>query len=214
MDKELERRYMQCEVRAQENERGAMITGRPVVYDSRTNLGWFDEIIQKGALIGTDLRDVRLLVNHDFSMIPLARSRRNNGNSTMTLFVDDDGLGFEAFVDIENNARAKELYSAVQRGDISGMSFAFIIDSQTWDDLESDHPTRTINKIASIVELSACTFPAYEATEIYARSDSDALESARKALERAREERANSLESEKKRLELLKIKAKALKTWR
>lgn len=206
--KPLETRFMACEVRAEENEEGLIITGRPVVYNSRTNLGWFDEIIEAGALIGTDLRDVRLLVNHDFSSIPLARSRRNNGNSTMTLFVDDEGLRFVAILDPEN-ARAKELYSAVKRGDVSGMSFAFSIDGEKWDDIDSDHPTRTITKIASIVEISACTFPAYEATEIYARSDNEALENAKKALEKAREERAKTLESVKE-LELLKMKARAL----
>ena len=207
--KPLETRFMACEVRAEEREEGSIITGRPVVYNSRTNLGWFDEIIEAGALIGTDLRDVRLLVNHDFSSIPLARSRRNNGNSTMTLFVDDEGLGFEALLDTVKNARAKELYSAVDRGDVSGMSFAFSIDGEKWDDIDSDHPTRTITKIASIVEISACTFPAYEATEIFARSDNAAMEIAKKALEKAREERAKTLESVKE-LELLKMKARAL----
>ena len=208
--KPLETRFMACEVRAEEREEGSIITGRPVVYNSRTNLGWFDEIIAAGALIGTDLRDVRLLVNHDFSSIPLARSRRNNGNSTMTLFVDDEGLGFEALLDTIKNARAKELHSAVKRGDVTGMSFAFSIDGEKWDDIDSDHPTRTITKIASIVEISACTFPAYEATEIFARSDNEAMENAKKALEKAREERAKTLESVNKELELLKLKARAL----
>lgn len=208
--KPLETRFMACEVRAEEREEGSIITGRPVVYNSRTNLGWFDEIIEAGALIGTDLRDVRLLVNHDFSSIPLARSRRNNGNSTMTLSVDDEGLIFLAILDTEKNARAKELHSAVERGDVSGMSFAFSIDGEKWDDIDSDHPTRTITKIASIVEISACTFPAYEATEIFARSDNEAMENAKKALEKAREERAKTLESVNKELELLKLKARAL----
>lgn len=203
-------RFMACEVRAEVNESGSIITGRPVVYNSRTNLGWFDEIIEAGALNETDLRDVRLLVNHDFSSIPLARSRRNNGNSTMTLFVDDEGLSFQAVLDTEKNARAKELYSAVERGDVSGMSFAFSIDGEKWDDIDSDHPTRTITKIASIVKISACTFPAYEATEIFARSDNEAMENAKKALEKAREERAKTLESVKNELELLKLKARAL----
>lgn len=207
MKKELERRFLPCEVRAEANDRGTIITGRPVVYDSRTDLGVFDEIIAKDALIGTDLRDVRFLVNHDFNMIPLARSRRNNGNSTMTLFVDDNGLGFEANIDTENNATARELYSAVQRGDVSGMSFAFSVDGESWDDIKSEHPLRTITSIASIVEISAVTFPAYEATSINARSDSEALESARRALEKARRDAAESLESERRTLELLKAKA-------
>lgn len=73
-NKELERRSYNFEVRAEETEAGNIITGRPIVYNSRTDLGWFDEIIEPGALNNTDLTDVRFLVNHDTSKIPLARS--------------------------------------------------------------------------------------------------------------------------------------------
>ena len=77
--KELEQRSYSFEVRAEETERGKVITGRPIVYNSRTDIGPFDEIIESGALDNADLTDVRFLVNHDLSRIPLARSRRNNG---------------------------------------------------------------------------------------------------------------------------------------
>ena len=85
------------------------------MYNCRTNIGPFDEIIESGALAFTDLTDVRFLVNHDISKIPLARSRRNNGNSTMQLTVDNDGMGIRVLLDTENNADARSLYSAVQR---------------------------------------------------------------------------------------------------
>lgn len=124
-DKPLERRSYNFEIRAEETERGNIITGRPIVYNSRTDLGWYDEIIEPGALNNTDLTDVRFLVNHDTSKIPLARSRRNNGNSTMQLTVDNDGMTIRVILDTENNSEARALYSAVQRGDISGMSFMF-----------------------------------------------------------------------------------------
>lgn len=192
--KELIRRSYSFDIRAEslraENaERGNIITGRPIVYNSRTNIGPFDEIIDSGALDGADLRDVRFLVNHDLSKIPLARSRRNNGNSTMQLTPDSMGLKLWVELDTENNAEARALYSAVERGDISGMSFLFSVDSEKWDDLESDHPTRHITKFGSIIEISAVTFPAYESTEINARN-AQALDSARQALESARQQRA------------------------
>lgn len=117
-------------------------------------------------------------MNHDFSRIPLARSRNNNENSTMQLTPDADGLSIRVRLDVENNSEARALYSAVQRGDISGMSFLFGVKDDEWSDLESDHPTRTINKIAEVLEVSAVTFPAYESTEITARSAS-ALDDAR-----------------------------------
>ena len=185
--KELERRDFVFDVLAEEDEdEGSIITGRPVVYDSRTDLGYYDEIIERGALDRTDLTDVRLLVNHDLSKIPLARSRRNNGNSTMQLTVDNDGLGIRAKLDTENNAEAKALYSAVQRGDITGMSFMFSIDGEEWEGLETEHPLRRVKSIGSIVEVSAVIFPAYDATSIDARSK-EALDRARSALENARQ---------------------------
>lgn len=206
--KELERRSYNFEIRADENEGTAIITGRPIVYNSKTDLGWFDEVIELGALDGADLTDVRFLVNHDVSKIPLARSRRNNGNSTMQFSVDQQGLNLDwVKLDVENNSEARALYSAVQRGDISGMSFMFSIDQERWEDLESDHPTRHIEKIGSVVEVSAVTFPAYDTTSIDARSK-EALESARSAVETARQQNAQSLESDK--LELLKLKTETL----
>lgn len=205
MANELVQRSYSFEVRAEKTEQGNIITGRPIVYDSRTDLGWYDEIIEAGALDHTDLRDVRFLVNHDTSKIPLARSRNNNGNSTMHLTVNENGMDIRVALDTENNSEARALYSAVQRGDISGMSFMFGIDSEEWDDLETEHPTRRVKSISTVVEVSAVTFPAYEATEINAR-DKRALDNARSALESARRSQSMSLDSDKNELELIKLK--------
>ena len=204
------RRSFSFDVRAEENDSGERIlTGRPIVYNSRTDLGYYDEIIESGALNETDLRDVRFLVNHDTKMIPLARSRRNNGNSTMKLTPDFEGLNIDFVkLDVENNSTARALFSAVKRGDLSGMSFMFSIDKEQWDDPESDHPTRRILKIGSVVEISACTFPAYDSTEINARSKEE-LDSARSVLEKARQQRGKSVDTDE--ITLLKEK---IKLWR
>ena len=209
--KELERRSYNFEIRAEQGERGNIITGRPIVYNSRTDMGYFDEIIDIGALDGANLTDVRFLVNHDVSKIPLARSRRNNGNSTMQLSVDSQGLNIDRIdLDTENNAEARALYSAVQRGDITGMSFMFSVNDEEWENLESEHPTRRIKKIGSVVEISAVTFPAYEQTSIQARSK-EALENARSALENARQQKAETVDTANDdTLALLKEKTKTL----
>lgn len=207
--KQLESRSYMCEVRALDDseEKGSVITGRPIVYESVTDLGWFDEVIDRGALDGADLTDVRFLVNHDISNIPLARSRRNNGNSTMHLSTDYEGMSISAELDTENNAEARALYSAVKRGDVTGMSFMFSIDEESWEDLESEHPTRHILKIGSVVEVSAVTFPAYDSTSINARSSSEALERARLEVETARQQkREQNAEQDEKALELAKAK--------
>ena len=197
-------RAFNFEVRAENDEQhGSILTGSPIVFGERTDLGWCDEIIDDGALDDTDLRDVRFLVNHNTDMIPLARSRNNNENSTMQLsVVPQKGMDIRVDLDTENNAEAKSLYSAVQRGDLSGMSFMFAVNEDAWEDLDTEHPTRHIRSFAKVFEVSAVTFPAYEATSIQARGLSDALESARASLESARAE-ARAIERRKQKIRLL-----------
>lgn len=189
-DKEL-RAYM-CDVSTRDDEtHGNVLEGIPIRYDVATDIGgMWREIIDRGALDQADLKDVRFLVNHDTDSIPLARSRNNNANSTMQMTVEPDGLHVRVDLDTEGNPRAKELYSAVKRQDISGMSFMFTVKGDKWDDLNSDYPTRHITALDKVFEVSAVTFPAYEQTSINARSVESgkaSLDSARKALESAKE---------------------------
>jgi len=203
MNKEV--RSLEFEIRAEETgseERAGRLTGTPIVFNQVTDLGWIREMIEPGALDNADLKDVRFLVGHDTSGIPLARSRNNNENSTMQLTVTERGMEIRVDLDIENNPRAKELYSAVKRGDISGMSFMFTVDKDSWEDLESEQPLRRITSISRVFEVSAVTFPAYEGTDIQAASEDAALESARVSLESARkqaaEDRAAQAEQERR----------------
>lgn len=207
MNKEV--RSLEFEIRAEDTgnqERAGRITGTPIVYSQVTDLGWIREVIEPGALDETDLRDVRFLVGHDTTSIPLARSRNNNANSTMQLSVTERGMEIRVDLDIEGNPRAKELYSAVKRGDISGMSFMFTVNKDAWDDLETDQPLRHITSIGKVFEVSAVTFPAYEGTDIQAAAEDSALESARVSLESAKaklaEERAAEAEQERRRVVL------------
>lgn len=202
MKKEI--RAFDFEIRADNNEEhGHFLTGQPIVYNERTDLGWYDEIIEDGALADTDLKDVRFLVNHNVDMIPLARSRNNNANSTMQMeVIPGRGMSIRVDLDTENNAEAKSLYSAVERGDISGMSFMFIVDGDRWEDIDSEHPTRSITSISRVMEVSAVTFPAYEATSISTRGLSDALDSAKESLESERAKK-KEVERRKKKIKLL-----------
>jgi HK97 family phage prohead protease len=179
------------ETRAGDDGKIGTVTGLPVVYSSEEDLGWFREIIMPGALDKTDLRDVLFFVNHDTRKVALARSRNNNAKSTMRLAVDERGLNIEADLDIENNAEARSLYSAISRGDIDGMSFMFVVGSEEWEALDTDSPLRRITEIKQIIEVSAVTFPAYSDTTISARSEKEpdglsaALDSARAAVDTA-----------------------------
>lgn len=201
---DIELRAFDFEVRAErDEEHGAFLSGTPIVYESWTDLGWYDERIADGALADTDLKDVRFLVNHNTDMIPLARSRNNNANSTMQMeVVDGVGMNIRVNLDTENNAEAKALYSAVERGDISGMSFMFTVDGDNWEDIDSNHPKRTITAIRRVMEVSAVTFPAYEQTSISTRGLADALENAKASLE--------SVKAEKRAVEIKKQKIRIL----
>ena len=204
--KDYELRQFQFEVRADQNEdHGDFLTGTPIVFGQKTDLGFWDEIIDRKALDNTDLKDVRFLVNHNTDMIPLARSRNNNANSTMQMSVTEEGMNIRVDLDTENNSDSKALYSAVKRGDISGMSFMFSVDKDKWDDVESDHPTRTILSIGKVLEVSAVTFPAYAQTSIQARGLSDALESAKESLESAKAEKRERDKRAKKIKILLEV---------
>jgi HK97 family phage prohead protease len=201
MKKEI--RAFNFEIRAEQNEEhGHYLSGRPIVYDATTDLGWYDERIAKGALDDADLKDIRFLVNHNTDMIPLARSRNNNANSTMQLSVDDEGMLIRVDLDTENNTEARNLYSAVERGDLDGMSFMFVVGADEWDDIDSEHPTRTITKLSKVFEVSAVTFPAYEQTSISARGLSDALDSAKESLENVKAEK-RAVEDKKRKIRIL-----------
>ena len=198
-----ETRAFSFEVRAEENEQhGTFITGTPIVFDQATDMGWYEETINRDALADTDLKDVRFLIGHNTSMIPLARSRNNNENSTMQLTVTGEGMDIRVDLDTENNAEARALYSAVKRGDMTGMSFMFGVDKDSWEDIESDYPKRTVEHISRVLEVSAVAFPAYPQTSIQVASEGDALDSARASLESARkeleEQRAKQAEDERR----------------
>ena len=169
-----EKRAYMCDVATRTDEKhGNILEGIPILYDTETDIGgMWKEIIDRGALDQADLKDVRFLVNHDTDSIPLARSRNNNENSTMQMSVEPDGLHVRVDLDTEGNPKAKELYSAIKRQDVSGMSFMFSVrkDGDRWEDLDTDYPTRHITALDKVFEVSAVTFPAYEQTSINARS--------------------------------------------
>lgn len=163
------------EIRANEpaadGEKALILSGRPVVYDTPTLIkdisGSYIEIVKRGALDDADLGDVRLLVGHDTSKIPLARTPK-----TMSLQIDEDGLTIEAT--LPNTEAGREAYQAVQRGDLRGMSYAFKV-PDGGDSYDPSTNTRTIYRIAKVYECSLTAFPAYESTYVSAESRSARL---------------------------------------
>lgn len=142
------------------------LEGMPIVYDQPTTIndpaGAYIEIIRAGALDHADLSDARLLYNHDLSKVPLARTPK-----TMQLIHDPAGLRMVA--DLPDTAEAQSVYTAVRRGDLSGMSFAFKV-PKGGDSYDAKTKTRTISRIEKIYEISVVPFPAYPQTSVEART--------------------------------------------
>ena len=150
-----------------------VLEGYALVYEYRYDIGGgpeaggFTEVISRGAAAkSAGEADVRLLVNHDG--VPLARSK--GGEGTLTLSSDDVGLKVRAELD-PANPTVQELRSAMSRGDLDQMSFAFKIpkgeNRQEWS---SDYSLRTIREV-QLFDVSVVTYPANPATVAKLRSD-------------------------------------------
>lgn len=153
----------------------------------------FKETISRGALDNTDMSDVILNFNHDTDKI-LARNNKSDGIGSLVLTVDDKGLFFDAIP--TNTSYSRDLIANMESGIIGKCSFAFSLDWSDsdaqhweWDDGSKGYDFRTINKIASISDVSIVVFPAYESTSstLYKRS---------------KEEHDNELKNEKELREL------------
>jgi HK97 family phage prohead protease len=126
--------------------------------------GGFTEVISRGAGTRTARNgDIRLLINHDG--VPLARSK--GGQGTLQLESDDIGLRVHAELD-PKNPRVQELRSAMERGDVDQMSFAFKATRQEWS---KDYTTRTISEFKGF-DVSVVVFPANPATVVKMRTGS------------------------------------------
>lgn len=157
-----------CQLRA-EAPAGAdslILEGMPIVFNQPTTIndpaGKYIEIIRSGALDGADLSDARLLYNHDLNKVPLARTPK-----TMQFNLDPAGLKMVAT--LPDTSEAKSVHTAVLRGDLSGMSFAFKV-PKGGDKYDPKTNTREIFKIEKVYEVSVLPFPAYPQTSIEART--------------------------------------------
>jgi HK97 family phage prohead protease len=174
-----ERITMTAEVRAVDTEDGSLkIGGYAATFNSEATGLNFREVIAPGAFTrALESQDpVFLLVNHDMEGIPLASTQ----SGTLQLRQDKTGLYMEATLD-PANPKAQELSSAVRRGDMDKMSFAFTVspDGQT-----RDAGLRTLTDIERLYEVSVVTLPAYDSTSVGMRSaEEENLEIAKRKLQ-------------------------------
>lgn len=198
---------MRAEVRNEEGKEYHEITGIAVVVGSRTNLGWFDEVIEPGALdaaLQDPNLDCRCLKNHDPSLL-LARHRAGNQNNTLDLFLTENGdLGFKYTT--PNRTHALDLQDEIEKGDIDQCSFQFTIESETWEwaaEGSGENDLRRINQIGLLLDVGPVTFPAYRDTGVMVNE-----EQAKRTLEAAKNE---AEKEEQKRTEAKPLKRELYK---
>jgi len=145
------------------------IGGIAAVINSVTDLGYFEEVIERGAFDYALSKeyDIRCLFNHEAELI-LGRTL----SGTCNVFVNADGnLEYTWVPDYENPTHMSVVRS-IMRGDITQSSFAFTIKEQRWSD-STKYGTmgkRTITVIEDLYDVSPVTYPAYADTEADARS--------------------------------------------
>ena len=154
--------YTTSEVRASAD--GTTIVGYAAVFDSPSEPMPFTEFVRRGAFTKTlnDGADVRLLIDHEG--VPLARTK----SGTLMLEEDERGLRVEAQLD-PTNPDAARVISAMKRGDISQMSFAFRTIKDSWS---NDRAVRELKEV-QLYDVSVVTFPAYEETVAELRKASE-----------------------------------------
>jgi len=190
----IERRWIALEdAQVRVAEDGATkLVGYGAVFNSRTNIGWFDEQVAQGCFTDTIAQDdIRGLFNHNPDLI-LGRNKAKPA-ATMRLSEDSRGLRFE--IDVADTQVGRDVLTSVQRGDVSGCSFSFQTIRDAWDRSDPDHPLRTLQAVR-LYDVGPVTFPAYPDTAVAARS----LEAA-KAAEKPPENDANGAKNSEKAAE-------------
>lgn len=152
-------------------ERAKQIVGYSAVFGVDTEIptlfGSFRERIQKGAFRRAirEGQDVRALRNHNPDNL-LGRTL----SKTLRLKEDDIGLFIE--VDVANNTIGRDTVESIERGDLSGMSFAFVVRKEKWINGEDGAPDLRIVQDVDLYDVGPVTYPAYKETSADARAES------------------------------------------
>lgn len=166
MDREIRQmRSIASEFQTREDGEDLKIEGHFAVFNSIYDIGaGMSEEVAPGAFSETLSGDIRALVNHDTTLV-LGRT------SAHTLELREDTRGLWGSISINpNDTDAMNLYQRVKRGDVSQCSFGFDILEEDTEIRENGDVHWTIKKVR-LYEVSCCTFPAYESTNISARSE-------------------------------------------
>lgn len=146
-----------------------VVEGYAVLFDDPATYE-YTEVIDRHALDNTNMTDCVLRYNHSEDGFSVARTR----NGSLELRIDDTGLYIRAYV--INTQFGRDLYTMIQEGLVTQMSFAFTVTREEWND---ETKTRRIMEIDKLYDVSAVDQPFYVNTSIFARSLADYEEEAR-----------------------------------
>lgn len=184
----IERREATLELRVAKSETDSpKIEGYSAVFGQlSSDLGGFREQIAPGAFAESiKSHDIRALFNHD----PNAVLGRNKAG-TLVLSEDDNGLFMR--VNPPDTQWARDVVALIERGDVTGQSFSFVVEEDSWDKQDAGW-TRTLKKVR-LYDVGPVTFPAYPQTDASVRSAFDQVISREREKEQlAREARARLL---------------------
>ena len=169
------------------DEEGMIVEGYAAVFDIVTNLGWINETIDRHAFDNADMSDIVMKYNHENSVLPMARTR----GGSLQFNIDEHGLKIRA--KLPETSVNRDIYTLIREGVLSKMSFAFTVKSEEYD---YDTDTRKIFEFDKIFDVSVVDVPAYETTEIYARSK-EQYEAEKRQYEEKKNEHKLNFEKEK-----------------
>lgn len=172
------------------DEDGMIVEGYAAVFDIVTNLGWINETIDRHAFDNADMSDIVMKYNHESSILPLARTR----GGSLQFTIDEHGLKIRA--KLPDTSINRDIYILIRAGILSKMSFAFTVRSEEYD---YDTDTRKILEFDKIFDVSVVDVPAYETTEIYARSK-EQYETEKRLYEEKKNKQKFNIEKEKLKL--------------
>ena len=149
-----------------EDDNGQLvISGYFSVFNSIYEIGpGMSESVAPGTFLSSLNGDVRALTNHDSTLV-LGRTTAG----TLKLREDDVGLWGDVIIN-PKDSDAMNTYERVKRGDVSQCSFGFRITKEDTEVKDDGSVHWTIREV-ELYEVSVCTFPAYEATNVQARSE-------------------------------------------
>jgi HK97 family phage prohead protease len=149
---------------------GRSFRGYAAVYGQEADLGKFIEVMVPPALsqdVVNRSGNLPMLWDHNASLPPLATT----GGGSLRVTSDKKGLLVEADID-ERHMLGPTIMSMLERGDVKGMSFGFMVDRAKGQNLEQRNGRvyRTIRGLQKLLDVSPTWNPAYVSTSAELRS--------------------------------------------